>query len=45
MTKIWWMTKPGRDCWIAYYPQVMRDAVRDGWEATERVIIYGDNFD
>lgn len=33
--KRWLLEKSGRDAWYTYYREVMQDAVKDGWKATE----------
>lgn len=33
--RCWLLEKDNRSAWYSYYPEVVADAVRDGWKATE----------
>ena len=38
--KRWLLEKEGRSSWYSYYEDVVKDAIRDGWKATEELCQY-----
>lgn len=40
MYRRWLLEKEGRSSWYSYYEDVVRDAIRDGWTATEELCKY-----